>query len=120
MGFFDSLFGQKPGNIVDSKSVELRLKSEKNPSEGAIRIEDVFEIIGVGLIPVGEVIAGTVKPGYVCFVGGKQAEIKTIEKHHERLNTAVIGDKIGFNLTGISKSDIKKGDILQFNTKNNI
>lgn len=119
MAFFDSLFGKKSANIVDSKSVEQRLKSEKNPSEGAIRIDDVFVITGIGLIPVGEVIAGTVKPGYVCFVGGKLAEIKTIEKQHEMINTAVIGDRIGFNLAGVSKSDIKKGDILQFSQKNN-
>jgi translation elongation factor EF-1alpha len=121
MGFFDSVFGKKQGNIVDSKSVEQRLKSEKNlsdgRSEGAIRIDSIYNITGIGLIPVGEVIAGSVKPGYVCLVGGKLAEIKTIEKDHQSLDTAVIGDHIGFNLAGVSKSDIKKGDILHFNPK---
>ena len=117
MGLLDSLFGRK----VDSqKDAERKLKIDQYSSEsnGTIRVHDVFKIIGVGVIPVGEVIEGNIKPGYVCDVKGKQIEIKTIEMHHKQIEIAVPGDKIGFNVTGISdKSDIKRGDILYFHQK---
>ena len=43
---------------------------------------------------------------------GITGEVKTIEMHHEQLQSAEPGDNIGFNLRGISKDDITRGDVL--------
>ena len=39
-------------------------------------------------------------------------EVKTIEMHHEAVNEAMPGDNVGFNVRGIGKTDIARGDVL--------
>jgi len=41
-------------------------------------------------------------------VGG---EVKTIEMHHEEVPEAGPGDNVGFNVRGIGKDDIRRGDV---------
>jgi len=41
-------------------------------------------------------------------VGG---EVKTIEMHHEEVPKAEPGDNVGFNVRGIGKDDIRRGDV---------
>jgi len=43
--------------------------------------------------------------------GGVIGEVKTIEMHHEQLDKAVPGDNIGVNIRGVSKNDIRRGDV---------
>jgi len=54
------------------------------------------------------------KPGdkIVVMPSGATGEIKTIETHHQEMPSAQAGDNIGFNLRGIEKKDIKRGDVL--------
>ena len=77
-------------------------------------IQDVYSITGVGTVPVGRVETGLMKPGQKIIVmpSGAQGEIKSIESHHAELPSAEAGDNIGFNLRGIEKKDIKRGDVL--------
>ncbi|HDI72944.1 MAG TPA: elongation factor 1-alpha, partial [Candidatus Altiarchaeales archaeon] len=39
-------------------------------------------------------------------------EVKTIEMHHEPLSQALPGDNIGFNVRGVGKKDVKRGDVV--------
>jgi elongation factor 1-alpha len=41
----------------------------------------------------------------------KQAEVKSLEMHHTRIPRAEPGDNIGFNVRGVSKTDIRRGDV---------
>jgi len=77
-------------------------------------IQDVYNITGVGAVPVGRVESGVMKPGdkVVFMPSGTKAEIKSIEMHHKQLDKAEAGDNIGFNVRGAGKNDIKKGDVV--------
>jgi elongation factor 1-alpha len=79
-----------------------------------VPIQDVYTITGVGTVPVGRVETGTMKAGQKIIVmpSGAQGEIKSIETHHQEMPSAEAGDNIGFNLRGIEKKDIKRGDVL--------
>jgi len=79
-----------------------------------IPIQDVYTITGVGTVPVGRVETGTVKAGQKIIVmpAGVVGEIKTIETHHTQMESAEAGDNIGFNLRGVDKKDIKRGDVI--------
>ena len=86
------------------------------PTDAPLRlpIQDVYTISGIGTVPVGRVETGTMHPGdMVSFqpsdVGG---EVKTIEMHHEEVDSAGPGDNVGFNVRGIGKDDIRRGDVL--------
>jgi len=48
----------------------------------------------------------------IVMPSGATGEIKSIETHHTEMPSASAGDNIGFNLRGIEKKDIKRGDVL--------
>ncbi|WP_297068938.1 translation elongation factor EF-1 subunit alpha [Thermococcus sp.] len=84
-----------------------------------IPIQDVYSIKGVGTVPVGRVETGVLKVGDVVifepastiFHKAIQGEVKSIEMHHEGMQEAYPGDNIGFNVRGVGKNDIKRGDV---------
>ena len=85
------------------------------PTDAPLRlpIQDVYTISGIGTVPVGRIETGTMEPGNnVSFqpsdVGG---EVKTVEMHHEEVPSAGPGDNVGFNVRGIGKDDIRRGDV---------
>jgi elongation factor 1-alpha len=77
-------------------------------------IQEVFSITGHGVVPVGRVETGILKPGMpICFMpSGKKAEVKKIEMHHQELKEAKSGDNVGFNVKGVEKADVKRGDVI--------
>ncbi|MBI5227040.1 translation elongation factor EF-1 subunit alpha [Candidatus Micrarchaeota archaeon] len=77
-------------------------------------LQDVFTITGHGTVPVGRVETGKMKPGDAIIVmpAGVKGEVKKIEMHHQELAEAVPGDNVGFNLKGVEKKDIKRGDVI--------
>ncbi len=77
-------------------------------------VQDVYSITGVGLVPVGRVETGVLKAvDKVIFEpSGTVAEVKSLEMHHKPLEKAESGDNIGFNVKGVSKKDVKKGDVM--------
>jgi elongation factor 1-alpha len=92
------------------------LPEPQPPTDAPLRlpIQDVYTISGIGTVPVGRIETGVMTPGNnVTFqpsdVGG---EVKTIEMHHEEVDSAGPGDNVGFNVRGIGKDDIRRGDVL--------
>src|SRR6056297_1141459 len=85
------------------------------PTDAPLRlpIQDVYTISGIGTVPVGRIETGELEAGNnVSFqpsdVGG---EVKTVEMHHEEVPKAGPGDNVGFNVRGIGKDDIRRGDV---------
>ena len=78
-----------------------------------IPIQDVYSITGVGTVPVGRVETGVMKKGenVIFEPAGASGEVKSIEMHHETFETAEPGDNIGFNVRGVGKNDIRRGDV---------
>jgi elongation factor 1-alpha len=122
-----------PGDNVASKSQNMSwysgktlleslddLKAPEKPTNLPLRlaIQDVYNITGIGVVPVGRVETGIMKINdKVIIVPGREGkgvtgEVKTIEMHHEQLQQAEPGDNVGFNVRGIGKKDIARGDVL--------
>jgi elongation factor 1-alpha len=76
-------------------------------------VQDVYTITGVGTVPVGRVETGVLRPEtkIIFMPANKVGEVKSIEMHHETLPQAVPGDNVGFNVRGLAKTDIKRGDV---------
>ena len=96
------------------------LKEPEKPTELPLRlpIQDVYNITGIGVVPVGRVETGVLKVGQkVIAIPGREGkgvpgEVKSIEMHHEQLKEAVPGDNCGFNIRGFGKTDIARGDVI--------
>ncbi|ADP77443.1 translation elongation factor 1A (EF-1A/EF-Tu) [Methanothermus fervidus DSM 2088] len=91
------------------------LKPPEKPIDLPLRIpvQDVYSITGVGTVPVGRVETGVLKVGdtVVFEPPGVSGEVKSIEMHHEAMEKAEPGDNIGFNVRGVGKDDIRRGDV---------
>jgi elongation factor 1-alpha len=85
------------------------------PTDKPLRlpVQDVYTITGIGTVPVGRIETGVLKPNMkVSFQPSNVVgEVKSIEMHHEILPQAIPGDNVGFNVRGVAKNDIKRGDV---------
>ena len=77
-------------------------------------IQDVFTITGHGTVPVGRVETGIMKVGdtVVFMPSGAKGEVKRIEMHHQELQQAQPGDNVGFNVKGVEKKDVRRGEVV--------
>jgi len=77
-------------------------------------VQDVYTITGHGTVPVGRVETGVLKPNtnVIFMPSGAKGEVKKIEMHHQELAEALPGDNIGFNVKGVDKKDVKRGDVI--------
>ena len=91
------------------------LKIPPKPFDKPLRIpiQAVYAISGVGTVPVGRVESGVLKKGdkIVFMPPAKIGEVRSIEMHHQQIEKAEPGDNIGFNIRGVSKNEIKRGDV---------
>jgi len=78
-----------------------------------VPVQDVYSITGVGTVPVGRIETGIMKKGdnVIFEPPGASGEVKSIEMHHEMLDSAEPGDNVGFNVRGVGKNDIRRGDV---------
>jgi len=96
------------------------LKEPEKPTNLPMRmpIQDVYNITGIGVVPVGRIETGIMKVGdKVMAVPGREGkgvpgEVKSIEMHHEAMNQAEPGDNVGVSVRGFGKKDIARGDVI--------
>jgi elongation factor 1-alpha len=95
-------------------------KEPEKPTNLPLRmpLQDVYEITGIGTVPVGKIETGTMKVGQkvIALPGrsgkGVEGEVRSIEMHHEQLPMAEAGDNVGVNIRGLGKKDIARGDVI--------
>ena len=81
-------------------------------------VQDVYEITGIGTVPVGKIETGVMTQGMKVKIlpgrtgEGIEGEVKTIEAHHEMLPSADAGENVGINVRGVGKKDIARGDVI--------
>src|SRR3989344_5344414 len=115
---FLAVSGLKGDNIKDKSAnmpwykgptlyEQLDLFSEpKKPTDLPMRmpVQDVYEITGIGTVPVGKIETGIMKVGQKIIVlpgrsgRGITGEVKSIEMHHETIPEALAGDNVGINI----------------------
>ena len=78
-----------------------------------VPVQDVYTITGIGTVPVGRVETGVMTPNTKVIFEPSHVSgvVKSIEMHHEQMPKAEPGDNIGFNVGGVAKNDIKRGDV---------
>ena len=83
-----------------------------------MHLQDVYEITGIGTVPVGKIETGTMKIAQKVIIlpgrsgKGVEGEVRSIEMHHEQLPQAEAGDNVGINIRGVGKKDVARGDVV--------
>lgn len=96
------------------------LKEPEKPTSLPLRmpIQDVYSITGIGVVPVGRIETGVLKLNdKIVAVPGREGkavpgECKTIEMHHEQIQTAEPGDNVGISVRGFDKKAVARGDVI--------
>jgi elongation factor 1-alpha len=97
------------------ETLDTYVKEPKKPTEKPLRlpVQDVYTITGIGTVPVGRVETGVMKVNDTIIFepAGVKGEVKSIEIHHQQIPEAKPGDNVGFNVRGVSKEQVKRGDV---------
>ncbi len=96
------------------------LNAPEKPTELPLRmpIQDVYNITGIGVVPVGRIETGILKVNdKIIAVPGREGkgvpgECKSIEMHHETMPQAEPGDNVGISVRGFGKKDVARGDVI--------
>ena len=96
------------------------LKEPEKPTSLPLRmpLQDVYNITGIGVVPVGRIETGVLKVNdKVVAVPGREGKIvpgecKTIEMHHEQIQFAEPGDNVGISVRGFEKKSVARGDVI--------
>jgi len=109
----DKMPWYKGPTLIEALDQYISLPPKPTEKPLRIPIQDVYTITGVGTVPVGRVETGVMKTGdtLIFMPAGVQGEVKTIEVHHQQIPQAVPGDNVGFNVRGVGKNDVRRGDV---------
>ncbi len=90
-------------------------------TKGSFRlpIDQVFTVHGKGTVVRGTVYEGTVREGDVLRVLPSNVNVRArqLQVHHERKQVGKAGQRLAINLAGISKVDLKRGNVLVSTTQ---
>jgi elongation factor 1-alpha len=110
----DKMPWYKGGTLVET--LDAVIKEPEKPIDKPLRlpVQDVYSITGVGTVPVGRVETGVLRVGdtIVFEPAGVKGEVKSIEIFHKQIPEAKPGDNIGFNVRGVAKEQIRRGDVV--------
>ncbi len=77
-------------------------------------VDRVFSISGFGTVVTGTLSDGTLTAGQEVEIqpSGLKARIRGLQTHKQKIDQAVPGSRVAVNLTGVSKDDVQRGDIV--------
>ncbi|WP_078546921.1 selenocysteine-specific translation elongation factor [Litchfieldia alkalitelluris] len=111
----DSLTGKGINELKDIIKSELEtIETQKVEGSFRLPIDQVFTVKGQGTVVRGTIYEGIVKEESFLTVLPNQIEVKArqLQVHHAQVKEAQAGQRVAINLSGVSKSEITRGDVL--------
>ncbi len=86
-------------------------------ASGSVPIDHFFDVRGVGTVVLGWVSEGLIKKhdDARLMPGGKQVQIRSIQKHDDDFDWAARGDRVGIALKGATVEELDRGLVLTTN-----
>ncbi len=77
-------------------------------------VDRVFTISGFGTVVTGTLADGSFAVGQevVILPQGTKARVRGLQTHKQKTDRATPGSRVAMNLSGISKTDVKRGDVV--------
>jgi len=88
--------------------------AKQNLGKPRLPVDRVFVLQGFGTVVTGTLLDGSFSLGeeVVCLPEGKQGRIRGIQNHSHKLQKIEPGFRTALNLSGISKDEIHRGDVI--------
>ena len=89
-------------------------KRREEPELFRLPVDRVFSMSGFGTVVTGTLMDGTVRTGEDVFIypKGLKAKVRGIQTYGKDTSEALAGQRTAINLSGVSKSDIDRGDVI--------
>jgi selenocysteine-specific elongation factor len=96
-------------NVAESESERIAGKRRHSPFR--LWIDQVRSFSGFGTVVSGTVFSGQITHNDTVQIlpSGKDAKVRFLEVHHERVSRAVAGQRVGVNIQGISVQEVNAG-----------
>jgi selenocysteine-specific elongation factor len=111
-----AITGQGMGKLKETIVQKLNSTepSQRSLSAPRLPVDRAFVISGFGMVVTGTLIGGSIsKQDPVNIMpGGKRARVRGVEVHDKQVETAIPGQRVALNLSGITKEDVKRGDVV--------
>jgi selenocysteine-specific elongation factor len=95
---------------------DVLARTPPRPDRGRPRlwIDRVFTIGGFGTVVTGTLVDGHLEVGQEVEIlpRGLRARIRGLQTHKTKIQRAVPGSRVAINLTGVSKQDLARGDLV--------
>ena len=96
------------------QEVLAQVEPHRERGRPRLPIDRVFTISGFGTVVTGTLSDGSFEVGQEVEVlpGGWKARVRGLQTHKQKVNRTAPGGRVAMNLTGVSKADLKRGDVI--------
>lgn len=113
--FVDSLSGKGIDHLKEVIEENLTDVPSRD-AKGAFRlpIDQVFTVHGQGTVVRGTIYEGSIQEGDILEIlpQGVKVRARQLQVHHEKKEKGFAGQRTAINLGGVTKEDVKRGDVL--------
>jgi selenocysteine-specific elongation factor len=99
-------------DIIDKQLANTQPKKDKGKPR--LPIDRIFTISGSGTVVTGTLIDGSLNTGQEVEIipGGLKSRLRGLQTHKTGVSTASPGSRVAANLTGVTTTQLQRGDIL--------
>jgi selenocysteine-specific translation elongation factor len=100
--------------LKEADRMAFREKAVSSGRSGAVPVDHVYHVKGVGPVVLGCVARGTIRKHDTLRVlpTDKTAQVRSIQKHDDDADAAFAGDRVGIALKNIEAGDLDRGHVL--------
>ena len=99
-------------DIIDKQLANTQPKKDKGKPR--LPIDRIFTISGSGTVITGTLLDGSLNSGQEVEIipGGLKSRLRGLQTHKTGVNTATPGSRVAANLTGLTTTQLQRGDVL--------
>jgi len=99
-------------NVIENRLAKIPPKKESGRPR--LPVDRVFTIAGSGTVVTGTLIDGSLFVGQEVEIvpSGIKSRLRGLQTHKARIEKAVSGSRVAANLTGVTTSQIQRGDVI--------
>ena len=94
--------------------VDTAAKTERRDDIPRIYVDRVFTMTGFGAVATGTLIGGSIhrEQRLISLPQGREVRVRGVQVHNETAEQAQPGQRTALNLSGITKDEIERGNVL--------
>lgn len=100
--------------VIALQGVLAQVEPRRDRGRPRLPVDRVFTISGFGTVITGTLADGSFEVGQEVEIlpQGLKARVRGLQTHKQKAERVVPGSRVAINLSGVSKTDLKRGDVV--------